>query len=136
MNAESQINDNKNIFKIIIYQLLIYLGPCIRLKIMLNSNFMIDLSLNPIPVINFLLKANKLVYFSLDLSVFYSDLQNRYFSKKMMAFVWSKIMTDYLVRSLIYYLYLKYRSILLFLISRLIWENRKATDFKSLRLNF
>ena len=136
MNAESQINDNKNILKIIIYQLLIYLGPRIRLKIMLNSNFMIDLSLNPIPVINFLLKAKKVVYFSLELSVFYSDLQNRYFNKKMMAFVWSKIMTDYLVRSLIYYLYLKYRSILLFLISRLIWENRKATDFKSLRLNF
>ena len=50
LSGESQINDNRNILKIMIFQLSIYMSPSIRMKKLLNLSFMIELSLDPIPI--------------------------------------------------------------------------------------
>lgn len=44
------MNDNRNILKIMIFQLSIYMSPSIRMKKLLNPSFMIELSLDPIPI--------------------------------------------------------------------------------------
>lgn len=50
LSGESQINDNRNILKIMIFQLSIYMSPSIRMKKLLNPSFMVELSLDPIPI--------------------------------------------------------------------------------------
>lgn len=50
LSGESQINDNRNILKIMIFQLSIYMSPSIQMKKLLNPSFLVELSLDPIPI--------------------------------------------------------------------------------------